>query len=64
MELTGLFPIIRRWLAVIIVAATLVGALAFEIWKRHSDKTAAARAKIARAAEEAELAGEAQAVPA
>ena len=51
-------------LAVIIVAATLVGALAFEIWKRHSDKTAAARAKIARAAEEAELAGEAQAVPA
>lgn len=52
-------------LAVIIVAATLVGALAYEIWKRRSDKTANERARIARIAEEAELAeGQAQAVPA
>ena len=43
-------------LAVIIVAATLVGALAFEVWKRRSDKVAKARASAARAAEEAELA--------
>jgi len=51
-------------LAVIIVAATLVGALAYEIWKRRSDKTAKERSRIARAAEEAELAGEAQPLPA
>lgn len=48
-------------LAVIIVAATLVGALAYEIWKRRSDRTAKERARVARAAEEAELAEQAQA---
>lgn len=44
-------------LAVVIVAVTVVGAIAYEIYKRRSDAAAAQRQRAALAAEEAELAG-------
>lgn len=44
-------------LAVIIVAATLLGAIAYELWKRRSDAAAALRQRAAQAAEEQELSG-------
>ena len=45
-------------LAVLIVGVTIVGAVAYEIWKRRADAAAARRQRAALAAEEAELAGE------
>jgi spermidine/putrescine transport system permease protein len=44
-------------LAVIIVAATVLGAIAYELWKRRSDAAAALRQRAAQAAEEEELSG-------
>lgn len=44
-------------LAVVIVAVTVIGAIAYEIYKRRSDAAAAARQRAALDAEEAELAG-------
>jgi len=51
-------------LAVIIVAATLVGALIYEIVKRREDARTSARQRAAAAAEEEELTGEPAASPA
>lgn len=45
-------------LAVLIVGVTIIGAVAYEIWKRRADAAAARRQRAAIAAEEAELAGE------
>ncbi|WAC28506.1 ABC transporter permease [Ancylobacter sp. SL191] len=45
-------------LAVLIVGVTIIGAIAYEIWKRRADAAAARRQRAAIAAEEAELAGE------
>lgn len=47
-------------LAVIIVAATVLGAIAYELWKRRSDAAAALRQRAAQAAEEEELTGSPQ----
>ncbi|WP_421699207.1 ABC transporter permease [Ancylobacter sp.] len=44
-------------LAVVIVAVTVVGAIAFEIYKRRADAAAARRQRAALEAEEAELSG-------
>ncbi|MDQ0346559.1 ABC transporter permease [Ancylobacter vacuolatus] len=44
-------------LAVVIVAVTVIGAIAYEIYKRRSDAAAAARQRAALEAEEAELSG-------
>lgn len=44
-------------LAVLIVAVTIVGAIAFEIYKRRSDAASARRQRAALEAEEAELSG-------
>lgn len=44
-------------LAVVIVAVTVIGAIAFEIYKRRADAAAARRQRAALEAEEAELSG-------
>ena len=44
-------------LAVIIVAATILGAIAYEVYKRRADAAAARRQRAALAEEEAELSG-------
>ena len=44
-------------LAVVIVAVTVIGAIAYEIYKRRSDAVAAQRQRAALEAEEAELSG-------
>ncbi len=44
-------------LAVIIVAATILGAIAYEVYKRRADAAAARRQRTALAEEEAELSG-------
>ena len=45
-------------LAVIIVAATVLGAVAYELWKRRSEAAAALRRRAAQVAEEEELSGD------
>ena len=45
-------------LAVIIVAATVLGAVAYELWKRRSEAVAALRRRAAQVAEEEELSGD------
>ncbi|MDR6952351.1 spermidine/putrescine transport system permease protein [Ancylobacter sp. 3268] len=47
-------------LAVIIVAVTIVGAIAYEVWKRRADAAAGRRLRAAQVAEENELAGTAE----
>ncbi len=52
----GMTPAISA-LAVVIVGATLAGALAFEVWRRRDDRRARARLRLAQAAEAAEASG-------
>ena len=47
-------------LAVIIVAVTIVGAIAYELWKRRADAAASQRLRAAQVAEEKELSGSAE----